>query len=79
MSEQVLIWLLGLIGALFCAGVLHILGSINRALDNLGKEVHTVGTNLTRLDRRVAYLEGRYEGGREPRHQPKGETECPTI
>ena len=79
MADELLMWIVGLVGTLLSVGVFHVLNGINSTLKDIRIEVHSVGTNLTRLDRRVAYLEGRYDGGRERGAVKKESTECPTV
>lgn len=78
MTEQIVMWLLGVGGVLFATGIFHVLNTINSSIKELNSTVVTVANNLARLDRRVAYLEGRYDGGREKFTHPKGDAECQT-
>jgi hypothetical protein len=59
MEQDVLMWLLGLVGIVFSGLIIYVLNGINQSVQGLRDEVRTLNTNLVRIDRRVAYLEGR--------------------
>lgn len=65
MQNDVLMWLLGLVGVLFSGLIVYTLNSISQAIQGLRAEVRELNTNLVRIDRRVAYLEGRMFNGEE--------------
>ena len=65
MQNDVLMWLLGLVGVLFSGLIVYTLNSIRQAIQGLRAEVRELNTNLVRIDRRVAYLEGRMFNGEE--------------
>lgn len=62
MEAQVTMWLIGLVGTLFCGLVIYTLSSINESIKGVKEEVSHLNNNLVRIDRRVAYLEGRLSG-----------------
>lgn len=59
MEKDVLMWLLGLVGVVFSGLIIYVLNGINQSVQGLRDEVRALNTNLVRIDRRVAYLEGR--------------------
>lgn len=61
-SNTILSWVLGIGATVFSILIVHVLNSINQAIQGVREEVKTLNNNLVRIDRRVAYLEGRAFG-----------------
>lgn len=72
MDTHVTMWLVGLVGTLFCGLVVYVLNSINESIKGVKEEVSHLNNNLVRIDRRVAYLEGRLSGHPEEQQQRRG-------
>lgn len=62
MEQEVLMWLVGIVGTLFSTMVVYILNNINNSIKDVRKEMSDLNVNLVRIDRRVAYLEGKMAG-----------------
>lgn len=72
MDTHVTMWLVGIVGTLFCGLVIYVLNSINESIKGVKEEVSHLNNNLVRIDRRVAYLEGRLSGHPEEQPQRRG-------
>lgn len=62
MADQLLLWLVGLVGVALCGAATYILNDIRQSLRDVNQCLRGLRADIYNIDRRVVFLEARTPG-----------------